>query len=181
MKESKTSQSKSRLSAIIGIIAGIIAILVGIRNLLTGWPFECLWIFNNHKIVDISSSKPEFEIKTIISNSSKALSIGNKFNYSSDIPLLIEGSTEYDENINIWVVCQDIYAGLYLQQPKVKIENNSWIASNIRPLKDMLRIMFVLVDDEGNQLFVGKTERKDWSKFFELPANSRTIAFIKLK
>ena len=173
----------------VSVIAGIILLII--QNLVTGWPSERLWIFDNHKIVDISySNAASFRIEEIRTYNNRFLYVGDKFSYKSimpfchpDIPLSVSGATSYEDDVNIWCVCRDRYGGYYLQSPKVYIRNTQpreWGLENLYPGDEITLIIFVLVNQVGNEIFRQKVINGDWGRFPELPAHSQEIASIKL-
>ena len=175
---------------VVGVIVALILSIL--QNLWTGFPIKRLWIFDNHKIVDISSRYPSlFKISNIKTYHNRFLNVGDKFSYKSimpfrhtDIPLSISGSTTYSINSYIWVVCRDRYGGYYIQTPRVHIRNNQakeWVIDNVRPLEDMSLINFILVDETANNFFRQREISEAWGRFPDLPDKSEEIASIRLE
>jgi hypothetical protein len=181
--------SKILKQIIARVIVGVILLII--QNLVTGWPLESLWVFNNHRIVDISHSDPSlFKINDIRTDNDRLLYLGDKFSYKSilpfrhtDIPLSISGTTSYNDGANVWCVCRDREGLYYLQNPNVYIRNTQsrkWFIDNVYPLDKITLIIFISVDSAGNEIFRQKVIRKDWDGFPELPANKIEIASIRL-
>ena len=144
---------------------------------------ENFTISTEHKILEIRSSN-EFSITNIWDAHNKPLNKSDKFFYSERgeaAQFQIRGTTQYDENAKIWVVLTDAYKNYYLQYPPVFINpTGSWRATNIRPLKDMIVISFIKVDDSGDKLFREKVNKSEWYGFEDLPPNSKIVGSIEI-
>lgn len=177
---SNESGKFDRTVKLIFIVAAIIAILTGIQNLFTGYPFNEFLTVSKHNIIEISDND-EFRIESIKDKFGKTIDPGGKFSYKFGIPLTVYGTTQIEPTVKVWVLLQDIYGGYYLQNPPVSIHERSWTATNIRPLKEIKYIRFIQVDEKGDEFFQRKVNREEWGKFSDLPLNSKEVGFIQLE
>ena len=70
-----------------------------------------------------------------------------------------------------------------MQNPALFINpTGSWRATNIRPLRDIVLISFVKVDEEGDQLFKEKVNKSEWGGFKaeDIPSNSEIVGSIEI-
>lgn len=189
MTEIKINVTLRKVQEILIIIGLILSIL---QNLWTGWPIKSLWIFHNHKIVDISNGDPSlFRINEIKTYNNRILNVGDKFSYKSilpfrhtDIPLSISGSTSFTGFTNIWVVCRDRHGLYYLQCPKVYMRNmqlREWVHESVYPRDEITLIIFGTLDSDGNEIFKKREISKDYRGFKTLPAGWKKIASIRLE
>lgn len=188
----KINVTLRRVQKILATITLILGILGTLQNLWTGWPIKSLWIFHNHKIIDISNVDPSlFRINEIKTYNNRFLDVGDKFSYKSilpfwhtDIPISISGSTSFTGSTNIWVVCRDRHGLYYLQCPKVYMRNmqlREWIHESVYPRDEITLIIFVSLDSDGNEIFKKREISEDYSGFKTLPADWKEIASIRLE
>jgi len=138
-----------------------------------------------HKILEIQKSD-KFNITNIWDKNNKELNEGDEFLYSqwgTVAPITIRGTTQYSTDAKTWIVLTDSYKNYYLQNPALFINpTGSWRATNIRPLRDIVLISFVKVDEEGDQLFKEKVNKSEWGGFKaeDIPSNSEIVGSIEI-
>jgi hypothetical protein len=172
--------AKAGAWTIVGKVALFVGIVSGLVNIFTGLPFPRLLRFYKHILSHIQSTD-QFKIESITTSSNIRVNPGDSFSYAFGLPLTARGTTTLPENAKIWTVVEDIFGGLYLQSPPVDIHSDGrWIATNIRPLKEIKEIIFVQVGPEGDRSFRGMVERQEWSRVVDWPPGTVKIAIIDL-
>jgi hypothetical protein len=166
---------------VVTIIAGLLAIGTAVINVATGWPFRSFLLWHTHQLVSTYSIEA-FKIETIQTACGTVLTPPDRFSYKFDIPLETRGTTKLDRSSHVWVVVKDQSAGYYLQVPAVEIKDNGkWLSYNIRPLAEIKQVIWVLVDDDGNDFFSGKVKAGEWGKFTGLPQNTQELAYMLMR
>ncbi len=159
---------------LVGITAGLLAIF----NILSGWPIRSFLRYGAHQLVSIHSIET-FKIETIKTAGGTTLNPPDRFSYKREVPLEVMGTMKLDKSSHVWVVLKDQSASYYLQSPSVEIKGNGqWISYNIRPLADIKQIIWILIDDAGNDFFSRKAEAGEWGKFIDLPQNTQELAYV---
>ena len=69
----------------VGFVAALIAVSTFVFNLFTGFPFNRLLSFWDHRIVAISFKK-DFDLEALYNDSGDILNTGDKFSYKFDLP-----------------------------------------------------------------------------------------------
>lgn len=169
----------NRIYKLIGAIAAVLSI-IGSLNTCFGVPFPSLLLFDKHTVTRIENS-PDFKIEAIKTRQGISLNRGENFSYRFGIPLSLRGVTMFPNNAKVWVVTVDMMGHFYLQHPPVPIRSGEWIATNIRPLKEIQKIVFVRVGAEGNSVFTRKVEHNEWGKFTVLPPDTKELVFVELE
>lgn len=142
-------------------------------------------ISSKHKILEIQSND-KFSITNIWDKNNKELKEGDEFFYlqwGTITPITVRGKTQYGTNAKIWIVLTDAYNNYYLQNPALFINpTKSWRATNIRPLRDIVLISFVKVDEIGDELFKEKVNKGEWGGFKaeDIPPNSEIVGSIEI-
>ncbi len=166
---------------LVEITAGLLVIVTTLINLSIGVPFRSLMRWWAHELVLIQSDET-FKIETTQTVRGIALNPPDRFSYVRDIPLEIRGTTKLPVSSHIWVILEDQSGGYYLQTPAVEIKQNSeWHSYNIRPLSDIKQIIWLFVDDVGDEFFGRKAKAGEWGKFMDLPESSRKLAYVLLR
>lgn len=164
----------------VGFIAAILAIITFVIDLFTGWPINPLLIVWNHRLVRVESTD-EFHVEAICTSSGRAITPPDKFSYKFHVPLNARGTTSFSESDHIWVVLRDEHGGYYLQNSAVTVSNGQWNAYNIRPLAGIKQIVWLKVDEAGNDLFIRKRNHNEWNRFVDLPTASIKVAHAELQ
>lgn len=160
----------------IGLIAGLITIF----NFSTGFPFNALLFLWKHRLTKINSSE-DFDIETIYVKSGRVLNPPDKFSYKFQIPLSARGITAFKNSDHVWVILKDQHGAYFLQHPPVEIGNGEWRSNNIRPSKGIKKILWLKVDNQGNQVFSRRAENAEWGRFPTLPKNSVEVASAEMR
>ena len=163
-----------------GFIAALITIIgTLLSSYITGWPISSFLSIWQHRLTRIHSSK-KFQIEAIRTKWGRVINPQDKFSYKFQIPLDARGSTTLRDSDYVWVVLKDQTGGYYLQNPPTEIRSGEWIAYNIRPLEGIKKILWLQVDDKGNQILNRKVQNAEWGKFTKLPDSSAELAYVEL-
>lgn len=164
---------------IIQILAALITILLFIVQFATGKPFRRLLWWWSHRIDEISSP-PDFTIERITTRSGQILNRGDTFSYKFETPLDVSGRTSLSKDSRLWVVVIDQFGGYFLQSPPVAFIDSQWRSYNLRPMREIRRILWVSVDYNGDALFQRKVKEGAFGRFDALPDGTKELAQILL-
>jgi hypothetical protein len=172
----------SRLKKWLGIVAGIIAILGFLFEVLTGGTLFNLMNFSSHEIGNISIAQ-SFAVTSLKDNFGRNLESGDRFSYRFGIPLVAQGiiTSELETSETVWIVLVDNYGKYFPQYPTLQIfNNNQWKATNIRPLQGITDILFIKVDQTG---YDELKQSIDDNKFqvYNLPQSAEELGRIALR
>lgn len=163
----------------VATIAGLVTIIGGL-NSMVGLPFRRFLLFSKHKVVRVSGSG-KFSVEAIKDSQKITINSGDSFSYRFGIPISIRGKTQLPDIATVWVVLSDQFGGYYLQNPPVVIRSGEWVATNIRPLQGIRRLIFSKTNAQGDEFFARKVKHAEWGKFESLPDGTTEIAFVELE
>ena len=147
-------EGKNRL---LGILVGLLGLTGVVIGLLAGLP-------NRYIVADVRCTQ-DFNIERLRTSSGTSLiedcdeaegsaswKVG-LFSFGS-LPLVARGTVSSStENTYYWVVLEDQFGRFYIQNPAIRVEGDTWSMSNIRPGKEIARIIFCSTDVDGNREF----------------------------
>ncbi|MBI3761148.1 MAG: hypothetical protein HY260_04715, partial [Chloroflexi bacterium] len=167
----------------IEIVGGVLLIVGAVANLTTGGDVLQRLFFWSHEIRSFSDD-PEFAITAMYDRFGRTLTPGSRFSYRFGVPLSARGVTDLADTERVWAVMWDEYGNYYLQYPPVSIRGRHWNAVSLHPLKGIIEIVFVKVDQAGDASLTQQAgvsqPSGDW-RLAALPPNSEVVAYVELR
>ena len=81
----------------------------------------------------------------------------------------------------MWAILLDTYGHYYLQNPPIVLNpDGSWHAKNLHLGHDIVEIVFVKVNRNGNEDFLRKVKDQDWGAFDTLPTGTEILTNIRV-
>ena len=101
--------------------------------------------------------------------------------FSTGSVIRADGQHSLAESSFVWAILRDTYGHYYLQNPPVVINpDGRWHATNLHLGHDIIEIIFIKVNTNGNDHFLGKVKNKDWGAFDELPTGTENLESVSV-